>query len=422
MPRNSGGTYSLPAGNPVVTGTTISSVWANTTLSDLATAMTDSLSRSGDGAMLAPLELTAGAVGTPGLTWSLETTSGLYRAGAGDFRYSVSAADALQILAGATRFPAGVVGTPGISFLVDTDLGIYRVAADTLAVSAGGTNRFEVGTFGAAVRSGSLYMTDGDATNPAIRFDADTNSGIYRAGPDSVGVSAGGTASLFVESVGAFFRDGTAANPGLTFISDPNTGVYRSGADQIAFSLAGVRKAILFANGLQLDDGQIFAPDGAVTLPSLSFSSDANTGFYHTTADQIAIALGGVTAGQIVQGSFTGTLTGMSGATSGTVNYQRVGNLVHMWAAAAITGTSNATTFTMTGVPAIIRPSSANMSGNAANFTSNALSNVAGGFNLSSGGTMTFGIQTGAGYDPNGWPSISTKGLSAGWHAQYSIG
>jgi microcystin-dependent protein len=47
MSRNGSGTYSLPAGNPVVTATTITSTWANTTLSDIATALTGSLAADG---------------------------------------------------------------------------------------------------------------------------------------------------------------------------------------------------------------------------------------------------------------------------------------------------------------------------------------------------------------------------------------
>jgi hypothetical protein len=47
MSRNGSGTYSLPAGNPVVTNTTISSTWANTTLADIATALTGSLAADG---------------------------------------------------------------------------------------------------------------------------------------------------------------------------------------------------------------------------------------------------------------------------------------------------------------------------------------------------------------------------------------
>lgn len=97
MPRASDGTYSLPAGNPVATLSVISSTWANTTLSDVSTALTGSLDRSGQGAMLAGLKLFDGVVGAPGLTWGTDTTSGLYRNGAADFRFSISAVDLLQL-------------------------------------------------------------------------------------------------------------------------------------------------------------------------------------------------------------------------------------------------------------------------------------------------------------------------------------
>lgn len=47
MSRNGSGVYSLPAGNPVVTGTAISSTWANNTLADIASALTGSLAADG---------------------------------------------------------------------------------------------------------------------------------------------------------------------------------------------------------------------------------------------------------------------------------------------------------------------------------------------------------------------------------------
>lgn len=97
MARNGSGTYSLPAGNPVTTGTTITSSWANTTLSDLRDELTDSLSRSAKGGMLAQLKAYAGTVGAPGVSFSTETNSGLYRAGAGDLRVAIGGADVLQL-------------------------------------------------------------------------------------------------------------------------------------------------------------------------------------------------------------------------------------------------------------------------------------------------------------------------------------
>ena len=69
MSRNGSGTYSLPAGNPLVTNTTISSTWANNTLTDLATAMTGSVAADGQTTLTGNLQmnsnkLTGLAVGT----------------------------------------------------------------------------------------------------------------------------------------------------------------------------------------------------------------------------------------------------------------------------------------------------------------------------------------------------------------------
>lgn len=47
MPFNGSGTYSLPSGNPVVTGTTISSTTTNNTNTDIATALSNCLTRDG---------------------------------------------------------------------------------------------------------------------------------------------------------------------------------------------------------------------------------------------------------------------------------------------------------------------------------------------------------------------------------------
>jgi hypothetical protein len=72
MSRNGTGTYTLPAGNPVVTGTTISSTWANNTLTDIATALTGSL--AADGQTTATGNLKMGANRITGLANGLAST------------------------------------------------------------------------------------------------------------------------------------------------------------------------------------------------------------------------------------------------------------------------------------------------------------------------------------------------------------
>lgn len=67
MSRNGSGTYSLPAGNPVVTGTTIASTWANNTLSDIANALTGSVASDGQTPMTGNLDLNSNKVVNMGL-------------------------------------------------------------------------------------------------------------------------------------------------------------------------------------------------------------------------------------------------------------------------------------------------------------------------------------------------------------------
>ena len=93
MPRDSSGSYSLPAGNPVVSGTTITSIWANTTMSDIADALTNSLSRNGQGGMLAPLKFADGSETQPGIAYVNEPGSGLYRAASNDVRMTIGGSD-----------------------------------------------------------------------------------------------------------------------------------------------------------------------------------------------------------------------------------------------------------------------------------------------------------------------------------------
>jgi hypothetical protein len=59
MAFNGSGTYNLPAGNPVVTGTTISSTTTNNTNSDIATALTNCITRDGQSTPSANLPMNA---------------------------------------------------------------------------------------------------------------------------------------------------------------------------------------------------------------------------------------------------------------------------------------------------------------------------------------------------------------------------
>ena len=57
MSRNGSGTYTLPAGNPVVSGTTITTTWGNTTLTDIANSLTGSVAADGQTPMTGALNM-----------------------------------------------------------------------------------------------------------------------------------------------------------------------------------------------------------------------------------------------------------------------------------------------------------------------------------------------------------------------------
>jgi hypothetical protein len=108
MPRNSSGTYSLPAGNPVVEGTDITPAWGNGTMSDIADALTDSLSRSGQGGMSAAFQFFSGTVSSPGLGFTNQPSTGIFLNANSDMRVTVAGTalmrftDQVEILDGST--------------------------------------------------------------------------------------------------------------------------------------------------------------------------------------------------------------------------------------------------------------------------------------------------------------------------------
>lgn len=70
------------------------------------------------------------------------------------------------------------------------------------------------------------------------------------------------------------------------------------------------------------------------------------------------VAIAAAIAAEVVTGTFTGTLTGVSGSATGTLRYDIAGQVVSLYVP-AISDTSNATSMTITGAPAAIQPTRA---------------------------------------------------------------
>ena len=216
MPRNGSGIYTLPAGNPVVPGTTIDSAWANDTMEDMANEITNSLSRTGAGGMLAPFRLADGTVTAPGIAWLNETNSGLYRSGAGSTWMSILGVNTAQFSTVGLTIPFGKALTAqGNASVAGTfAVGGHTALASTLAVTgaltaSGGVTGNVTGnvtagsgtsTFNDVVITGALDMTAGSSatitglSTPTNASDA-ANKGYVDEQVDTRLALTGGTMS-----------------------------------------------------------------------------------------------------------------------------------------------------------------------------------------------------------------------------------
>jgi hypothetical protein len=199
MSRDASGNYTLPAGNPVATGTTITVAWANPTMADVGAELTNSLDRGGRGAMTAPLKLAAGSAAAPAITFNLGTSSGLYRAAALDLRFSVGGVDTFRWIddtgaAAGEQQPAevwdgaawrGVVYTGGPNALPVGTLDDTTIRWDAA------TSRYVEATFFKIIDTGlSLTVVNGEII-------ADDTDGSLTVGAGQQGVAYGGNVKFY---------------------------------------------------------------------------------------------------------------------------------------------------------------------------------------------------------------------------------
>jgi len=177
MPRDGSGNYTLPPGNPVVGHETIEANWANTTMADVEAALTDSLSRNGNGGMLVPFRFSDGSVGAPGLTFANEPTTGFYRHGLNDVRWSVGAQDIIYLT------PSGLTVAPGKSIIGALFSGVTVSSGNIDNTVIGGTTpaagtftsvRATGGVAPGVARSGAYLW--GDANNGMLDLISSTAS------------------------------------------------------------------------------------------------------------------------------------------------------------------------------------------------------------------------------------------------------
>lgn len=244
-----------------------------------------------------------GAAGQPIFSFINDPDTGIYRAGANTFVIAVNGAPQLvttpavtYVNAGVFNVPDGTAAAPAIAFNLDSDTGIYRPALDQIGFSAGGVLRMIVS--GAVSLTVPFWAMDGTAGTPGISFASDTNTGFFREAADMLSVTSGGTVLARYLGLAATslprtwfpapvsLMDGTASAPAIFFETDIDTGFYRWGVDAFAAT----------SNGQPVMSwrlGQSRINDGTPTGPALTFENDSDTGMYRYATNTGALSAGG---------------------------------------------------------------------------------------------------------------------------------
>lgn len=256
---------------------------------------------------------TDGTVGAPAYSFTSETSSGLYRIGAGNLGISILGANILSLNstrlqnAGVYYSASGTIGAPAYSFTGDTVTGLYRIGANNLGISCGGVKQVDISTTKVAFTN-QIILPNGSLANCAIQFAATAATGLIRDNSDNLILVSGGANVLqigtsitsntnfsMVASTQIYAANGTVGAPAYSFGSDTQSGWYRIGAANIGLALAG--SLALDVNATRLKNfGYYYSADGAAATPAYTFTSDAKTGMYIIGGGNLGIAISGVNA------------------------------------------------------------------------------------------------------------------------------
>jgi hypothetical protein len=174
MPRNGSGQYVPPSSsfNPAVPETTIVSEDWNDLLTDMADALTDSLSSDGQTPATERipfafgLSTDAGSVSAPAIIPTGDADTGFYFPAANQVGIAVGGASvALFTATGSTvSFGDGTVSAPSIAFASDPNSGFYHIGADNIGLALNGAKVLDFATTGLGI-TGALTVSGATTLN-----------------------------------------------------------------------------------------------------------------------------------------------------------------------------------------------------------------------------------------------------------------
>ena len=190
----------------------------------------------------------------------------------------------------------------------DTTTGLLKIrnAANSAWITVGTLADANLGLLLAAggTLTGALLADDaGTAALPAIAFDGDTNTGIFRAGADQFGIATNGVERVeFGNTEVVFNDDGVDVDLRVEGDTNPNLFKIDAGTDQVQVAnlnggqLAGMRNRII--NGdMDTDQRNAGAAQTFTAAAALAYSVDRWYG-YCTGANVTGQQVAGATAGQ----------------------------------------------------------------------------------------------------------------------------
>jgi len=226
----------------------------------------------------------------------------------------------------------GAAATPSFHFNSSLTTGFYVPTTGELCLSASGvgTLTIKASSAGAVLEVGVLQVPNGTNSLPSLTFGTDPNTGVYRAGADQVGITAGASQVMHFDSVGVSlatgFMDapvGSASAPTYTFTGDVNTGMYASAGDNLEFTTGGTRRLLLDSTGAKFASAATLDTDGS------SLTLQANGGVGVLLSGDPTIALG-VATKQYVDAVATGLdlKDSVRGATTAVLTATRSGDVI----------------------------------------------------------------------------------------------
>lgn len=234
MARNSSGIYELP-NPPAVPNTVISATNWNSTLNDIANALTESLPVDGSRGMVGSFKLSDGTSSNPAFSFSSESASGLFKPSTNVIALSIAGSERLRVhndsviigsttnsgeklqvngtskftgnssftnisttdltVSGSVSFPSGFdagtgISSAGILFLSGDLLAVGNVIGSKVSATVGGSEASPSYTFGSDLDTGIF--------NPADGVIGISTNGIYRVKIDSIGINVTGAGVLSI--------------------------------------------------------------------------------------------------------------------------------------------------------------------------------------------------------------------------------